>query len=341
MVVPRSWNFASYQRSPEQTAELAIPSATGVRFKVAAFMLLVAWLTIIFSLRHSIKHYKPRNRGVFGSAKGLIRALPLRLVLIIFLSLALIAYQIFISFVWQFSIIRFDGVVPVIFAWGYGPPLLILYIQITYGFASPNEDKELIRQRRERGDVINRELGFVQKPAWWRRVRGEHLGTMQDKIVRNVNEVGGERGVGRRVEDDVERHAREEAMRNALEDDGGIELSSIHLDDSSGNPRIDRAGAKAVPSSVPYTGKNERRHTERVMETAASVLFPSELGAQRAHHAAYLMELEDDMGPPPYTEQQRRESESGQPMMAHRTNSTSTTNSVHGPPQQVRSMLDI
>lgn len=267
--------------------------------------------------------------------------MPLRLILIIPLSLALIAYQVFISFVWEFSIIRFDGVVPVIFAWGFGPSLLILYIQIAYGYASPNEDKELLRQRRERGDMINRELGFVQKPAWWRRVRGDHLGTLRDKILRNVKEVGGEHGVGRRVEDDMERHAREEALRNALEDDGGIELSSIHRDDPSANPRIDRAGARAVPSSLPYTGKNERRHTERVMETAASVLFPSELGTQRAHRAAYLMELEDDPAPPPYTDEQRRESEAGQPVTAQRTNSTSTTNSVQGPPQQVRSMLDI
>ncbi|KND89076.1 Uncharacterized protein C56F8.12 [Tolypocladium ophioglossoides CBS 100239] len=339
LVVPRSWNFASYQRSPDQTAEYAIPSATGGRFKAAAFCLVIAWLTIVFSLRHSIKHYKPRNRGIFNRALGLIRAVPLRFILIIPLSLALIAYQAFISFVWEFSIIRFDGVVSVIFAWGFGPSLLILYIQITYGYASPNEDKELLRQRRERGDMINRELGFVKKPAWWRRVRGEHLGTLRDKILSNVNEVGGERGVGRRVEDDMERHAREEAARNALDDNGSIELSSIHHANPSANPRVDRAGARAVPTSLPYTGKNERRHTERVVQTAASVLFPSDIETQRAQRAAFLMEI--GPAPPPYTDQQRRESDAGHPVTARRTNSTSTTNSFNGPPQQVRSMLDI
>ncbi|PNY29624.1 Uncharacterized protein TCAP_00461 [Tolypocladium capitatum] len=340
LVVPRSWNFASYQRSPEQTAQYAIPTATGARFKAAAFCLFVAWLTIVFSLRHSIKHYKPRNRGIFNRAVGFIRAVPLRLVLIIPLSLALIAYQAFISFVWEFSIIRFDGVVPVIFAWGFGPSLLILYIQIAYGYASPNEDKELLRQRRERGGMINRELGFIKKPAWWRRVRGDHLGTLRDKIGSNVNEVGGERGVGRRVEDEMERHAREDAARNALEDDGGIELSCIHHADASANPRVDRAGAKAVPTSLPYAGRNERRHTERVVQTAASVLFPSDIETQRAQRAAFLMEI-GPPPPPPYTDEQRHEPDVGRPATAQRTNSTSTTRSVNVEPQQVRSMLDI
>ena len=272
--------------------------------------------------------------------------MPLRFWLIIPLTAALVAYQIFISFEWKYSLIRIGGVVPVQFAWGYGPSVLIVYIQVLFGYINPNEDKELIRQRRERGEMINRELGIVKRPAWWRRVRGDHLHSLRDKIMRNVNEVGGERGSGRRAEDDMERYARLEAQGAAVNDDGAIELDGMD-DDLANNPRIDRAGARTISTtstptvSNPYTGKNERRHAERIMQTAAGVLFPNDAERQRQQRAAYLME--DGPAPPPYTdgERDRRESDAGHPVAAQRTNSTSTTHSIEGQPQQVRSMLDI
>ncbi|KAF5137762.1 putative protein C56F8.12 [Metarhizium anisopliae] len=345
MVVPRSWNFVKSQHSVEQTNAVAIPNATSVRFKVGAFCLVISWLTILFSLRHSIRHYKPRHRGIFNRALGFIQAVPLRFMLTMPLALALIAYQAVISFIWDFSLVKADGNIPIIMAWGYGPSLLIIYIQIVYGYASPNEDKELIRQRRERGDIVDRELGVVHKPAWWRRVRGDHLRTMRDKIDQNVNEVGGERGIGRRVENDAERDARLEAERSAINNDG-IELSSLR--DDPHNPRVDRAGIHNLdkttsvtddPLANPYLGKNDRRHAERLMQSAATVLFPSqELAMERARRATELME---DGPPPPYNDRQRGESETQRPLSAQRTNSTSTTLSINAEPQQVRSMLDI
>ncbi|TWU70843.1 hypothetical protein ED733_001692 [Metarhizium rileyi] len=344
MVVPRSWNFVKSQHSVEQTNAVAIPAATSVRFKVGAFCLVIAWLTILFSLRHSIKHYKPRHRGIFNRTVGFVQAVPLRFVLTIPLSLALIAYQVLISFIWDFSLVKADGSVPIIMAWGYGPSLLILYVQITYGYAAPNEDKELIRQRRERGETVDRELGVVHKPAWWKRVRGDHLRTMRDKINQNVNEVGGKRGIGRRVEDDAERDVRLEAERSAIDDE--IELG--RLEDDPHNPRADRAGVHSLGRTMsdpddslanPYLGKNERRHAERVMQSAATVLFPGqELAAERAKRAAELME---DGPPPPYHDKERGKSETQRPPSAQRSNSTSTTLSTSAEPQQVRSMLDI
>jgi hypothetical protein len=308
--------------------------------------LVIAWLTILFSLRHSIRHYKPRHRGIFNQAVGFVQAIPLRFVLTVPLALALIAYQALISFVWDFSLVKVDGNVPVIMAWGYGPSLLILYIQIVYGYVSPNEDKELIRQRRERGDTVDRELGVVKRPAWWKRVRGDHLRTMRDKINQNVKEVGGQRGIGRRVENDAERHARLEAENSALNDED-IELNSLHNDPS--NPRVDRAGVNSLgtrttissdPLSNPYLGKNDRRHAERLMQSAATVLFPNgELADERARRAAELME--DGPPPPPYRDNERRRSETARPGSAHRSSSTSTTHSINAQPQQVRSMLDI
>lgn len=342
MVVPRSWKFVQLQRSPEQTAEKAIPSATSGRFKAAAFLLCIAWLTIVFSLHHSIKHYRPRNRGVFNRTIGLVRSIPFRFVLMIPLSLALIAYQIFISFEWEYSVMKFDGVVPVIYGWGYGPPLLIIIIQFIYGVSSPNEDKDLIRQRRVRGEMIDQELGLVKKPAWWRRVRGDHMQSMRDKIARNVHEVGGGRATGRRVEDAMERQAREEAERAARNEEvDPIEMRNMHLKDKY-SPRLDRAGVHSVrePTAAPYTGKSYRRRDERTMEVAAGILFPNNAVAERAQREAEL--TRDGPPPPPYTDRANRgRTRAGRPGTSERSNSTETSNSINSPPQQVRSMLDI
>lgn len=347
MVVPRSWKFTQLQRSPEQIQEKAIPGATNVRFKIAAFFLFISWLTIVFSLRHSIKHYKPRNRGIFNRAIGFTRAVPLRFWLLLPLSLATIAYQAFIAWEFKFSLVKFDGNVVVIFCWGYLPALLILYIQFFYGFASPNEDKELIRQRRVRGETINRELGIVHKPAWWSRVRGDHLLTFKDKLARNVHEIGGGRATGRRVEDAAERHVREEAWANARSEEE-IEMGHMHRPlDATNNPRLDRAGVSALRPQAsqtfvaPYTGKNERRRHERTVEAVAGILFPNNLAEDRARREADLA-LD---GPPPYSDAEprgrARTTSSGRPGSNGRSNSTETTNSITAPPQQVRSMLDV
>lgn len=342
MVVPRSWTFTQLQRSPEQTIERAIPTTQGVRFKIAALCLFIAWLTIVFSLRHSIKHYRARNRGVFNRAIGLTRAIPLRFYLIIPLCLATIAYQAFICWKFEYSIIKYDGNVPVIFGWGYGPSLLILYIQVTYGFASPNEDKEIIRQRRVRGETLDQELGIVHKPAWWRRVRGDHLLTLKDKIKRNVNEVGGVKGVGRREETAAERDAREEALANALNDDA-IEMHGMPSRNNVDNPRVDRAGVHSVRSSqtisTPYVGKNDRRRNERTLQDVAGILFPNNLEAERARRRAELGQ--DSTSPPPYSDRVDRGRPNGRPGSTGRSNSAETTNSITQPPQQIRSMLDI
>jgi len=346
MVVPRSWKFTQLQHSEEQTLEKAVPGATSTRFKAGAFCLVVAWLTIVFSLHHSIKHYKPRHRGVFNRAVGFLRYVPFRFWLILPLSAATIAYQGFISWEFDYSIVKYNGNIPVIYCWGFLPSLLILYIQYFYGFFTPNEDKELVRLRRERGEMLDRELGLVNKPAWWRRVRGDHLLTFKDKLVRNVNEVGGGRGTGRRVEGDAERDLREEALAAARDDDG-FEMGHMHRPlDAANNPRVDRPGAPSISSNAsrlsyvqPYTGKNDRRRHERNMQAAASVLFPNNLAEERARREAQLGL--DGPAPPPYTDGQGRGRATGRPGSTGRSNSTETTNSITAPPQQIKSMLDI
>lgn len=304
------------------------------RFKAGAFCLVVAWLTIVFSLYHSIKHYKARNRGFLNRAGGLLMNIPLRLALLIILDAALIAYQIFMSFSWKYSLFRFKGEIGVQFGWGYAPSVLIMIVQIVYAFIAPNEDKELIRQRRERGAEVDRDLGLVKQPDWWRRIKGEHIkGTLRDRIKKNVTEVGGVHGTGRRAEGEIERHLREEEAGIRLEDNPPM---------SANHPRADRAGARAFTtqssprsqaaqptSGAQYTGRSDSRHSETLIQSAASMLFPNADRSDEEGRAQRLAALQEDTPPPPYSSAQNG-----------RTNSTSTTVSATQP-QQIRSMLDV
>lgn len=276
---------------------------------------------------------------MFNRTWGFIKAIPMRFVLTIPLCLALVAYQVLISFDWTFSIMRYGGMVPVIFAWGYGPSLLILFVQIIYGFASPNEDKALIAQRRRRGEVIDQELGIVKKPAWWRRVRGEHLYTLRDKITQNVNEVGGKRGLKARFEDEE----REPPLGGDLVTHS--KNNTIEMNNLSHNPRVDRAGVGNLSSmndSRRYTGKSDRRHNERIVEDASGVISPNSAEAERqAQRERWIHEITQD-GPPSYSDTDRgRSTRHDGSNNAQRNDSTSTTNSTAAPPQQVRSMLDV
>ncbi|KOS23362.1 Uncharacterized protein ESCO_006572 [Escovopsis weberi] len=360
LVVPRSWKFAEQQRSPEQELAKAIPAATGARFKAAAFCLIVPWLTILVSLFHSIKHYRNRDNGVAptgAAAKGLAKAVPLRFLLTIPLSLVLIAYQIYISFHWRFSIMKADGDVAAIYFWGYGPSLLIIFAQVMYGWASPNEDKALIQQRRQRGEVINRELGIVAKPAWWRRVRGEHLHSLRDKIANNVNEIGG--GRRQRTDADVERQVRfnddDDAQAVTGTGTGMRTRTGTTTADPSGGIEMRPMASGGVrslqPAALParYEGKSERRQAERVVEAFAGVIFPAGAGAGAgaetssadAERARRIAEITKDGPPPPYSDEDRDGSSRARPATARRDTGTSSVDSTDTPPQIVRSMLDV
>jgi hypothetical protein len=331
--VPRNWNYLKAQSDPDQTQNIAIPGAINPRFKAAAFCLFVAWLTILFSLWHSIKWYRDPRSGFLRKPFDYIRNIPVRLLLLIILSLGTIGYQAFISFEWKYSIMRYNGTVPVIYGWGYGPSLLIIYIQVVYGFFAPNEDRELLRQRRERGEHLDRELGIVHKPAWWARVRGDHLLSLRDKILRN--EVGTERGIGRRVETDAERDARLEALGVAVDDDG-FELSPLNPNNQN-NPRVDRAGARNIPHHADadstfgppsYATDKSNADDDGIPQPGATIEFPNYAAQAFANRVRWLQE--DGPAPPPYRDEERR-----------RRESSSTNGSTSAQPQQVRSMLDI
>jgi hypothetical protein len=342
MVIPRNWEPIELQRSPDQALALAAPAATEIRFKVGAFMLFVCWLTTTVHLWHSIHHYNHRSRGVFRRTVSCIRYIPPRFVVIVPAALALVAYQALSSFVFAWSPLNATGNLAAIYAGGYGPSLLILCVQCVHGFATPNEDRELIRQRQVRGQTIDRELGIVKKPAWWKRVNGENIGNLRDRIARNVKEIGGGRATAQGVDRNIENQARD---ANNSTNEGGIEMGAIRKTDT--NQGAIKAVSRRLPQATPYVGRSEARRSERTMQTAATLLFPNAEGTGPRDRAAELML---DGPPPPYNapaaERGRTlnvpESDSrSRPGTSERSNSTGTLVSLSGPPQQIRSMLDI
>ncbi|RYP80741.1 hypothetical protein DL770_006105 [Monosporascus sp. CRB-9-2] len=333
MVIPRNWEPIIRQRSPQQTIEQAEPTATDGRFKAAAFILVICWGTIIVSIWHSIRHYEPRNRGWFNRTIGFLGYMPFRFALEIPLLLALIAYQILCSFRFRLSPLNAEDTNYVaMYLGGYTPSLLILIIQIIDGFMRPNEDRELIRQRRMRGEEINRELGIAKKPAWWRRVNGQlPPDNMADQVLRNVREVGGGRPTARHVEVLAEQRAAQvrEGQTGPGRSGATIEMNELRRANSVASSM--RARGAPPPPYTLYTGKSTQRKEERIVQAAAGMLFPNSTTPPAGEDRARASEGE-------MAETQQR------PEASERSRSIGSTGSglsTTGPPQQIRSMLDI
>lgn len=339
LVVPRNWGNIELQRTPEQTELKAATSATDGRFKAAAFMLLVCWLTIAFHLRHSIKHYRERNRGIFNKAIGLVRFTPYRFQLIVPIALSVVAFQALSAWEFQYGVFDVTGNRISMFVGGYVPALLIMVVQIIAGFVNPNEDKELIRQRRVRGAAADRELGIVKKPAWWKRRDNE---TMRERIARNVREVGGGRATAANIDRSMDTRLRETDATNA----------NIEMGQMSPTSAVTTTQSRQ-PLATPYSGRSDNRRSERTVNHAAGILFPNSesVSMTQTQRLSYLMS--DGPPPPPYEgaalgprgrsrSQASNEAEAAtRPVTAERSHSANTTNSVAGPPQQIRSMLDV
>jgi hypothetical protein len=184
----------------EQFAE---PAATDIRFKLAALFLFGGWLTTTFSLWHSIKHYKPRNRGFFNRAVGFIGYLPPTLLLTLSLSLVMIGYEAACALNFSISPLKVDTNLGLMYGLGWGPTAMIIVVQEVHGYLAPNDDKELIRQRRIRGTAADQEMGMTKKPHWWSRVNTDQKPLdVQDSG--NVSEVGGRRPRARNLEWNIE-----------------------------------------------------------------------------------------------------------------------------------------
>ncbi|KAK8034352.1 hypothetical protein PG993_009347 [Apiospora rasikravindrae] len=345
LVIPRNWGNIEKQRDFDQTRLIAEPSATDIRFKIATFCLLICWLTIMTSMWHSIRHYEPRNRGLFNRAIGFLGYMPFRFVLLLPLALAVVAYQGLCAWEFWLSPQKVDTNVIAMYVGGYLPTFLILWVQIISGFLRPNEDKNLIQQRRQRGDAIDRDLGIVKKPAWWRRVNGDMpVEGMRDRLMRNVREVGGGAATARNVELAAETRARESdqaqaaAERERAAGAAPIEMNEIRRANSIASSM--RTSTAPPPYEPPYSGKSATRRNERAMQAAAGLLFPNAAPPPPRFP-------QDDEGAA--GRGRVREGESGaagglhvpRPGTSERSNSTASGNTINAPPQQIKSMLDV
>ncbi|KAK4149727.1 hypothetical protein C8A00DRAFT_18630 [Chaetomidium leptoderma] len=330
MIVPRNWGAIQYQRYPQQTLDVAAPSATDARFKAAAFLLAVCWLITTFSLRHSIKYYCPRNRGIFNRIIGFVRYTPLRFMLIVPLAATIVAYQALVAWHFEYSPLKVDGLTAAIYAGGYTPALLIVFVQAIIGFMNPNEDLELQRQRRVRGRELDREMGVVLKPSWWRRMNGEHMdpnASMRDRLIRNVQEISGNKPTAPTIEVPPNAAGRTNEP---------VEMTPVSP--SLASPPI------TSPPLEPYTGRSERRREERARELAAGLLFPEAAHNSATAAARRRQELMMDGPPPPsYTDtvSNAQTASNLQPSTVARSLSAQSSGSTNQPPQQIRSMLDV
>ncbi|KAL9108378.1 MAG: hypothetical protein Q9227_006838 [Pyrenula ochraceoflavens] len=188
MTIPRAWNPITKQNDEAQTRTIAEPSATDARFKTGAVFATLAWLLIsshIFHIAHFYSSHLPHLSTSSPTTQRSANALLKPLVLCI-AALPRVAYALFSSFSWPLSPFNLSAPLGLLFGLGYGPPLFVLLIINLFALQEPNEDVELARRRRERGERADVELGVRRKPAWWRMRKGTASGVMGKGAGRHV-----------------------------------------------------------------------------------------------------------------------------------------------------------
>ncbi|KAM0140028.1 hypothetical protein ACHAO1_002567 [Botrytis cinerea] len=205
LVIPRSWGSFEKQRDLNQSNDIAAPAATDIRFKLAAFLLFGGWLTIIYSLQHSIYHYISHEQAFVNRFIAVFKHTPAKFFFTLLLSLIMIGYIAAISFHFPISPLNIQAKLEVMYPLGWGPIVLILLVYEIGGYMNPNEDRDLLRQRRVRDVAADEEIGYTKKPRWWSRLNGDNkIATMQERITANVAEVGGGVSRAREIEREME-----------------------------------------------------------------------------------------------------------------------------------------
>jgi len=302
MVVPRSWGAIEKQRDPDQARLIAEPVATDIRFKIAAFSLFGGWLTTVYSLQHSIKHYKPRNRGVHNRIFGLIRYTPKKFLLTLPLSLAMIGYEAACAFDFSISPLKNKPDIGMMYGLGWGTIAAIFLVYEVSGYIDPNEDRELIRQRRIRGAEIDQEMGITKKPHWWSCLHGDNKSVnVHDRIARNVHEIGGGRATTKNLERSIE-------MGN---------MPASHRRDSS-KPKGDL----------------------EAIRLAANLLFPTPSGMSERSDP-FSDNPDRGRSPGARSGVARETSSISRAPVSDRSDSTNSGLTLGAQPQQIKSMLDV
>jgi hypothetical protein len=171
MSVPRRWTSISAQGGIVQQTAVAKPTATDGRFKTGAILLCVSWLLIFFNVRHILYYNKPRRYGSFGLIPSVVRYLPMRFFLSIILIAIYDAYLVATTWKFDISLMKYNASPVWGFCFGYAPCLLIIVVFNVWGLMEENEDKQLMKQRVERGLSADAEIGLVRKPGWWSKAR--------------------------------------------------------------------------------------------------------------------------------------------------------------------------
>ena len=114
-----------------------------------------------------------------------------------------IGYQIAIAWDWSISPLRSNVNPGWMFGLGYTPIILILAILEVYGLLQENEDRVIIRQRRERGSTVDRELGLNKKPDWWTHRSPDQLDSAESRL-KAFTTVGGGAATQRNIEQSLE-----------------------------------------------------------------------------------------------------------------------------------------
>lgn len=267
MIIPRSWTALEYQRSLQQQNALAKPSATDARFKAGGFLAFLAWCTICYSLRHSIHHYKPRNRGQLNRFVGFLKYCPTKLLLTIPLLLVVILYDIASSFVWSVSPLKFDGDAGWMYGLGHAPIFLIIAIYEIWGYLNPNEDRALLKQRAERGRAVDAELRLAKKPSWWSKMSGDRHLTNEQRLKALTSEVGGGRATARNIERAIEL-GEMPPLTSPEQGNGGGE--DPFRDDGEAQLLGERRRHARAESMAGSDDSSERARSERTLSVVAS-----------------------------------------------------------------------
>lgn len=261
MIIPRPWTAVQYQRSPEQARALARPSSTDARLKAGGLLAFLAWCTICYSLRHSIHHYKRRNRGSWNSFRGLLQYCPWKFQLAIPLLLLKIAYAIASSFVWTISPFKFDGNAAWLYGLGIAPAFLIILIFEICGFLEPDEDHALLQQRVERGRVTDSALGIRQKkPNWWSKLPRDQHWTNEQRLRALPTEIGGGRPTTRNMERNIELSSYASAEQQQQQQQQRAQVEDPFRDDAftpkrdpDSDPDPDPNGDESLPRAPSLT----------------------------------------------------------------------------------------
>ncbi|KAI9676847.1 MAG: hypothetical protein M1817_006686 [Caeruleum heppii] len=257
MVIPRSWTRVQYQRTPSQQAANAEPVATDGRFKAAGAFAFLAWCVICYNLRHSIHYYKPRSRGCWQSFNGLLHWTPTKFMVLIPLALLVVGYQLASASIFDISPLKVDVHPAWMYGLGYGPVILVIVVFQIYGYLEPNEDRELIRQRRELGRSVDADLGLNnKKPGWWSKRHADAYMTDDERLRALASEVGGGRPTRTNIERAIEMghmpvHARD---NDPFTDNAAVEAANpprpIIPPSPSTNEHINRPGSWASTATA-------------------------------------------------------------------------------------------